>query len=66
MKISIKKNKKPDLRIDGMICDKPLSDHLDNYEITKFLNEHSINVFVGRPHSGKTTLLNSFFHQTKY
>jgi hypothetical protein len=56
MKISIKKNKKPDLTIGEMICEKPLSEHLDDYEITKFLNVHSINCFVGKPHSGKTTL----------
>jgi AAA15 family ATPase/GTPase len=48
-----------------MICDKPLSEHLDDYEITKFLNKHSINVFVGKPNSGKTTLLNSFFSSDK-
>jgi hypothetical protein len=49
MKITIIKNKKPKEQICEMVCDKPLSEHLDKYEITKFMNKHSINLIIGRP-----------------
>jgi AAA15 family ATPase/GTPase len=44
-----------------MKCDDPLAEHLNNYEITKFMNCHSVNLLIGKPGSGKTSLLYSFF-----
>ena len=55
--ISIKHNKKPNLPICAMNCDKKLHDKLDKYELTKFLNCHSCNLIVGKPGSGKTNLM---------
>ena len=62
MKITILKNKKPKEEICEMVCDKPLSEHLDKYEITKFMNKHSINLIIGRPGSGKSSFLWSMFN----
>jgi len=44
-----------------MRCDKPLHKKLDKYELTKFLNAHTTNMFIGKPRSGKTSLLFSLF-----
>ena len=44
-----------------MKCDKPLHKKLDKYELTKFLNAHTTNMFIGKPRSGKTSLLFSLF-----
>jgi hypothetical protein len=59
--LSIKKNEKPQLKVCEMICDKKLHDKLDKYDLTSFLNNHSTTLFIGRPKSGKTSLLYSFF-----
>lgn len=61
MKLQIIQNKKPDLPICAMKCDEPLAPHLNNYEVTKFMNSHSINLLIGKPGSGKTSLLYSLF-----
>jgi GTPase SAR1 family protein len=61
MNLTIKQNPKPNLKIDKMLCDIQLDDKLNDYEITKFLNRHTTNCFLGVPGSGKTTLLNSLF-----
>ena len=59
--LSIKKNDKPQLKVCEMMCDKKLHDKLDKYDLTSFLNNHSTTLFIGRPKSGKTSLLYSFF-----
>jgi hypothetical protein len=59
--LSIKENKKPTLKVCEMICDAKLHPKLDNYDLTSFLNNHSTTLFIGRPKSGKTSLLYSFF-----
>jgi DNA replication protein DnaC len=61
MKYKIISHNKPDLPVCKMKCDAPLSEHLNNYELTKFMNCHSINLLIGRPGSGKTSLLYSLF-----
>lgn len=61
MKIKIIENNKPVLPICEMNCDKGLADHLNNYEVTKFMNCHSINLIIGKPGSGKTSWLYSLF-----
>ena len=43
MSITIKHNKKPNLPICEMVCDKKINPKLDKYELTKFLNCHSTN-----------------------
>lgn len=59
--ISIKKNDKPHLPKCEMNCDTKLHDKLDKYVLTSFLNSHSMNLLIGKPKSGKTSLLHSFF-----
>lgn len=61
MSIEIKQNSKPTLKSCEMLCDKKLHPKLDNYDLTSFLNNHSTTLFIGRPGSGKTSLLYSFF-----
>jgi len=48
---------KPKLKPPGMVCDKPLHPKLDNYELTSYLNSHSTNLLLGKPKSGKSSLL---------
>ena len=63
MSITIKKNIKPTFEIIDMLCDKPLSKDLNKYELTRFLNCHSTNLLIGKPGSGKTTLMLSLFNK---
>lgn len=48
---------KPKLTPPGMVCDAPLHPKLDKYELTSFLNSHSTNLLLGKPKSGKSSLL---------
>jgi hypothetical protein len=59
--IGTKVNEKPELKACVMNCDKPLHNELDKYELTKFLNKHSTNIFIGRPGSGKSNMVESLF-----
>lgn len=62
MSITIKKNASPDLKLCKMVCDKPLHKRLDNYELTSLMNGiGETNLLIGRPKSGKTSLLYSLF-----
>jgi GTPase SAR1 family protein len=63
--IKIKVNERPNLSVCKMKCDDDLSEHLNKYEITKFFNKHQMTLIVGRPRSGKTSLLYSFFKGQK-
>jgi hypothetical protein len=59
--IKLLKHKKPKLQICKMLCDDGLHDKLNEYELLKFLNSHETNLFVGKPKSGKTSLIYSLF-----
>jgi adenylate kinase family enzyme len=48
-----------------MLCDKKLHPKLDDYELTKFLNCHSTNLIVGKPGSGKTSMIYAFMKSKK-
>ena len=63
--ISIKKNRTPILPQCKFLCDGKLDKKLDEYELTRFLNCHSTTLFVGKPRSGKTSLLYSLFKSKK-
>lgn len=65
MKIEIKQNDCPNLKKCIMTCDGGIHDKLNKYELTKFLNQHSTNLLIGRPRSGKTSLLYSLFRSNK-
>jgi hypothetical protein len=44
-----------------MNCDSGFNKKLNEFVLSKFLNCHSTNMFVGAPGSGKTSLVVSFF-----
>lgn len=58
--ISIKSNPAPKLTVCKMLCDGGLSAKLNDYDLTTFLNCHATTLMIGRPKSGKTSLLYSF------
>lgn len=61
MTFKIHKNKAPKLKPVAMKCDSGIHPKLDEYELTKFLNCHQTTMVVGRPGSGKSSLIGSFF-----
>jgi len=65
MSIEIKENEAPHLAKCEMLCDGGLHEKLNKYDITKFMNEHSTNLLIGKPKSGKTSLLYSLFKSKK-
>jgi hypothetical protein len=65
MSITKKRNEAPPLSKCEMVCDGGLHEKLNNFELTKFLNSHETNLMIGRPASGKTSLLYSFFKSPK-
>jgi hypothetical protein len=65
MSITIRQNDKPNLTVCKMNCDDGLHEKLNTYELTKFLNAHTTTLMVGRPRSGKTSLLYSLFKSNK-
>jgi len=67
MSINIKliKNNKPNLPICKMNCDKELNENLNKYELTKFLNRSQSTMIIGKPGSGKTSLLYALFKNNK-
>jgi GTPase SAR1 family protein len=48
-----------------MKCDGGLHPKLEMYELTKFLNTHTTSLFLGKPRSGKTSLIYSLFKSQK-
>ena len=58
MSIEIKKNKELVLDIPDFNCDNnPLGEHLNQYEMLSHLNSFSFTAIIGKPGSGKTSLL---------
>ncbi len=55
--MNIIKLKKPQIKPPEMLCDKPLHPKLNNYELTSYLNHHSTNLLLGKPKSGKSSLM---------
>ena len=57
-KFKIIKNKKLHMDIPEFTCDdNPVGEHLNKYPMLQHLNNYGFNVFIGRPGSGKTSLL---------
>ena len=65
IQMHIKKNKKPALPLCNFSCDSKLDPKLDEFDLTKFMNCHSVNLVIGKPGSGKTNLLFSLFKSKK-
>jgi len=55
--MNIIKLKQPKITPPEMLCDKPLHPKLNNYELTSYMNQHSTNLLLGRPRSGKSSLM---------
>lgn len=55
--ITIKKNDEPNLRKPKFNVDSELHKKLNDYEITRLMNRHTVSLFLGRAGSGKSTLL---------
>ena len=65
MSITIKVLDKPNLTKCVMNCDKGLHDKLNKYELTQCMNGHATNLLIGKPKSGKTSLLYSLFKSNR-
>ena len=63
--ITIKRNTAPNMTVCKMNCDNGLHPKLNEYELTSFMNSHTTNLLIGKPRSGKTSLLYSFFKSSK-
>jgi len=57
--------KKPTLPPTKMLCDKGLHPKLEQYEMSKYLNSHSTNLLLGKPRSGKSSLMWSMLRSKK-
>ena len=55
--ISLKKNKGLNLKTPEFLCDGNLAEHLNKYDMLKNFNGYYFSSFIGRPGSGKTSLL---------
>ena len=55
--MDIIKLKQPKIKPPEMLCDKKLHPKMDNYELKSYLNCHSTNLLVGKPRSGKSSLM---------
>ena len=63
--MNVVKLAKPKITPPEMLCDKPLHPKLDKYELTSYLNQHSTNLLLGAPRSGKSSLLWAMFKNKK-
>lgn len=59
--LQIIKKEKPNLPKCHMICDDGLHKKLNNFDLLTHLNQHSTTLLIGRPGSGKTSLIYSLF-----
>lgn len=60
--IRIKSNEAPDLRKPSFMCDKKIHPKLDAFEATSLINRSNFSLFLGRPGSGKTSLMVSLLN----
>ncbi len=66
MSIAIKKNKALDLEVPEFICDhSPIGEHLNKYDMLSHLNAYSTTCIIGKPGSGKPSLLVSFLKRKR-
>jgi len=62
MSIRIKENEKPDLKQPTFLCDTKLHNKLDAYDATSLINKSNFSLFLGKPGSGKTSLMISLLN----
>lgn len=63
--VTLIKNKKPNMPVCSMVCDIELNKNLNKYKLTSFLNKSQSTAIIGRPGSGKTSLLYALFKSEK-
>ena len=64
--ITIKKNKNIKLNIPSFTCDyNAVGQHLENHDLTKYLNCYGFLCVIGRPASGKTSMTIAMITQKK-
>lgn len=56
------KHKKLQLSMPEFLCDHKLNKKMENYQMLTHLNAFTFDVFIGKPGSGKTSLLISFLN----
>lgn len=61
---NIKKNAKPNLDVIKMNCDIKLDNKLDQIPLYQYLNGFNSVLFLGKPASGKTSLMTSILYKT--
>jgi hypothetical protein len=61
MNITLKINEHPPLKKCEMTVDGCLHQKLEKYPVLSYLNQHSTNLLIGKPRSGKSSLLYSLF-----
>jgi KaiC/GvpD/RAD55 family RecA-like ATPase len=61
--IRIKKTEKIDLHPPEFLCDYPLTEHLKNYPQFSYMNVFNTTAILGKPASGKTSMLISMLSQ---
>ena len=65
MNFVIQENEKPVLPHCGFSVDGVLHEKLEQYEMMKCFNRHTVSAFLGKPGSGKTSTLYGFFKSKK-
>ena len=60
MSLKLKKNIQPSMPVCHMLCDDGLDPKLNMYEITSYMNQHATNLLIGKPKSGKTSMLTPY------
>ena len=58
----MKENHKMNLNIPSSICDGGAADHLNRYDMVKHLNGFYFTGLIGKPGSGKTSMLISWLN----
>ena len=60
--VNVIKNKSPNLKRPTFLVDGQLDSKLNNYEITKLMNKSCFVLFLGKPGSGKTSMIISLLN----
>ena len=63
MSITLKKNKKLNLNIPTFTCDDGVAEHLNKYDMLKHLNGVYFSGLIGKPGSGKTSMMISWMNE---
>lgn len=63
-KLVLIKNDVPPMTVGKCNADNKLHAKLSKYEVLEHFNNHSMNMFIGKPRSGKSTLIQSLFRSS--